>query len=147
MRASNKSTVETKSAKPPLEVVGTERGTRACGHEDDFKILKGEKPEYAARRKEKWLAKRCAACVAEIEKRQQEEAVKRRQLQPKDEAKFRLPHGSAFAVTYDKVTESWSGTLTVPRATDDVVIGGTHRGVHGLLRKLGNKWNTEEKKS
>lgn len=55
--------------RPPMLMIGMERGLRACGHEDDFKILKGEFPEFAARRREKWNAKRCPACVAADQKK------------------------------------------------------------------------------
>lgn len=122
--------------KKSLEIIGKESGVRFCGHQDDFKLLKGEKPEYTVRRKEKWILKRCAACVAAADKKSKEEAAKRRQL----EGKFRLPHGSVLHATYDVSAEKWHGTLTAGTA----VLEADCPGVHGLMRSLGLRWKLSQ---
>jgi hypothetical protein len=126
-------TNQSRPLKKPLDVVGKLRDRRVCGHEDDFKILKGEKPEYMQRRKEKWKLKRCSNCVAAAEKQRKEEAAKLRAIREK---KYRLPHNSIFQVTYDASIEKWRGTLT----TSDGVFEADCEGIHGLLRGLGRKW-------
>src|SRR5882672_5189269 len=77
-------------SKKPLDVIGRQRDLRACGHSDDFKLLKGEPPANVLRRKEKWEAKRCPACVAAADKLRKEESAK---LRAEREQKFRLPTG------------------------------------------------------
>ena len=39
--------------KPPQIVLRTIAGIRACGHADQFKVLANERPDWAARRREK----------------------------------------------------------------------------------------------
>ena len=65
-------------ANAPLQVLRFDTAIRACGHQDDFKILKGERPEWATRRREKWSGKRCTSCVAAETERIKAEAKVRK---------------------------------------------------------------------
>ena len=51
--------------------------------------------------------------------------------------KTRLPGGSAFAVTYDSATQTWSGTLTVPGVG---ALTASHSGVFTLLSNLDDQY-------
>lgn len=145
-----------RSPKPAPIVTGTIRGARICGHQDDFKILKGEPTAYTEGRRKKWDAKRCSACAQEHVAARAKDATAARALKksrsPYQPYRFRLPHGSTFAVTYSAVDEmhgTWAGTLTIPTLAGGpgmVFTTGERSSVHDLLSRLGGKylaWWTE----
>ena len=126
----------------PLAVIGTVAGTRSCGHSDTFKFLKGEPPEFAAKRRDKWNGRRCPACTEADNKRIRDEAVALRATKARSGwigggLPFRLPDGSVFAASYKADATIWEGSLTVP---GNEPITARRQGIHGLFRLLGHEW-------
>lgn len=138
----------TARVKQPLQILRVERRTRGCGHDDDFKILKGEPAEFMAARAKKWASKKCPACIRAEQAAIRTAAALRRSerkramavLAAKRERKFRLPDGAVFLLTYNEARNEWTGTLTAAgRCIDpDTPYGG----VNGLMMHLGNKFAT-----
>ena len=132
------STPQVRAARKPLPVVRTERDRRVCGHEDDFKILDGEKLEYGTRRREKWRKKLCVSCVAERTRIEMSAAAERRKER---QGAFRLPDGAEFSACYDGVAAQWTGTLRV----GETAFKDTCRGVLRLCNELGRAWRKSTK--
>lgn len=131
----------------PLLVVSLESHKRACGHIDTFKILKGEKAEYAAIRLKKWTGKLCQACNdAKLEKVVAEAREKRRVAESLERAswKKRLPDGSSFTATFDGENVMWTGTLKVPGCE---AVEGQRKGCATLLHELARKWEGQNSSS
>lgn len=145
-----KDSVVARPAKVPLPVLRTETGVRRCGHNDFFKILKGEIPDFAARRREKWASKLCPACSDLLQKEQQSKAVAAsenpehqsrraaiRAAKAADGWKKRLPDGSRFTATYCADPVRWTGTLVVPGSPS---VEGSAAGATRLLHNLAREW-------
>lgn len=145
-------------SKVPLPVLRTERDKRTCAHDDDFKILQGEKPENAARRREKWRAKRCPACNDILQQKIRTEAAAVRASPEATAARLvrketrrrafamtaaggkpkRLPDGSVFSATYDATAVTWTGTLAVPGSGP---VSASFPTCGGLLHELAKTWD------
>ena len=129
--------------KPPQIVLRTIAGIRACGHADQFKVLANERPDWAARRREKWNAKQCAACGQIAQEKQQAEAAARRAARPGGVVDlfrlFRLPDGSTITLSY-RATDATHGMWTGMLIADGRTIQAENDGVHRLLRALGRQW-------
>ena len=129
--------VNMQNQRTPLAVVGTVRETRdRCGHTDLFKILKGEPPASAARRKEKWKAKNCAVCVEAENVRARQEGAARRAAKAVAE-KVRFPDGSSIDGKYDALKKMWIVTLTIPSGPVCGVLQVEKQGIHYALWRLG----------
>lgn len=116
--------------KQPLPIIGTKYLRRdGCGHDDNFKILKGESTEYAANRLKKWKAKRCTACVAAADKLIKETHDARRA-----EKKFRFPDGTTIGGMYNGEKQMWSLTIAL---VGGIKFSVEEPGIHFAFRKLG----------
>jgi len=133
--------------KPP--VVGVEKVTCACGHEAELPLYPDRQDKFRAARRKNLAERPCPPCRqkahAELTAREQAAAAERRKARggptPRKEkavrpAVERLPHGSAFAVSYDAQAVKWSGTLTVTTPEGGKVFEGEAGGVFKLLSAL-----------
>ncbi len=137
--------------KPP--VVGVEKVTCACGHEADLPLYPDRQDKFRAARRQDLINRPCPACRqkahAELTAREQAAAAERRKSRggppPRKEKAARppaerLPHGSAFAVSYDAGAKKWGGTLTVPTAEGNKAFRGEAGAVFKLLEQLDGQY-------
>ena len=137
--------------KPP--VVGVEKVTCACGHEAELPLYPDRQDKFRAARRKNLAERPCPPCRqkahAELTAREQAAAAERRKARggptPRKEkavrpAVERLPHGSAFAVSYDAQAVKWSGTLTVTTPEGGKVFEGEAGGVFKLLSALDGQY-------
>ncbi len=127
--------------KNPLQILGYKKGIKRCGHEADFKILKGEKPENEARRREKWNGKLCEACIADNVKKAQanSKSAKRRAIigdWKTSATRNRLPNGSEFHAIYSHITVEWKGTMRIPSEEGILTFETTGHSIRMLCGKL-----------
>ena len=139
-----------KPAKPP--VVGVEKVTCACGHEAELELYEDRKDKFRAARRKNLTDRPCPDCRqkahAELTAREQARAAERKKARGGPPARKaaarpvieRLPHGSAFAVSYDARAVKWSGTLTVPTPEGGKVFEGEAGGVFKLLSLLDGQY-------
>ncbi len=133
--------------RPP--VVGVEKVTCACGHEAELPLYPERQDKFRAARRKNLAERPCPACRqqahAELTAREQAAAAERRKARggptPRKEKAARpvverLPHGSAFAVSYDAQDVKWSGILTVPAGGGPKVFEGQESAVFRLLSVL-----------
>lgn len=131
----------------PLPVLRVDRLPRRCGHEDGFRILKGERDEWAARRRGKWQAKHCAACQRALEASQQQAAVERREQKRERKREEEralwgsLPDGITFTATYEAATATWRGAMDVPGLPSFISSGVS---ASRLLRTLLQQYRAQE---
>jgi hypothetical protein len=125
-----------------------------CGHEAELKLFDDKKDRaFRAARRQKLAGRPCPDCRrkahADLVARQMAEAALRMETRPDAPAREkkaaqpvveRLPHDSAFAVSYDAGAEKWSGTLTVTMPEGGQVIEGEAGGVFRLLSLLDGQY-------
>ena len=129
------------AAKNPLQIERIESRPRACGHLEDFKILKGEPAENSSRRFVKWSVKLCAACnFAEqqshnAEQKRLADLARPPRPPPKiHEPAVRVPHGTVLICTYDADAATWGGALSCGESS---VSSPAFDRVHDLVKHLG----------
>jgi hypothetical protein len=143
--------------RPPLPpFVGYEDLVVACGHVVKFGLCADGKDRFREARKKKMAEKACKACRA-LKQQQEQEAAKMRKLNkppatpPKPKTKLqlgRLPHGACFEMNYDSASQTWSGTLTIPKPDGKPsVVTDKASGVFRLLSKLDSQYREIEGKS
>ena len=132
--------------KPP--VVGVEKVICACGHEAELELYPDRQDKFRAARRKNLADRPCPPCRqkahAELTAREQAQAAERKKARGGAPARKaagrpvieRLPHGSAFAVSYDAQAVKWSGTLTVTKPEGGKVFEGEAGGVFRLLSAL-----------
>ena len=139
--------------RPRPPVVGVERVTCACGHQAELPLYPDRQDKFRAARRKNLAERPCPPCRqkahAELTAREQAAAAERRKARggptPRKEkavrpAVERLPHGSAFAVSYDAQAVKWSGTLTVTTPEGGKVFEGEAGGVFTLLSALDGQY-------
>ena len=139
---------------PPF--VGYEDLVVACGHVVKFGLCADGKDRFREARKKKMAEKACKECRA-LRQQQEQEAAKLRKLNkppatpPKPKTKpplGRLPHGARFELQYDSASQTWSGTLTIPKPDGKPsVMTDKASGVFGLLSKLDGQYRAIEGKA
>jgi hypothetical protein len=133
--------------KPP--VIGVERVTCACGHPADLELYSDKQDKFRAPRRKNLTDRVCPPCRqkahAELTAQEQAQSAERKKARggptPRKEkaarpAVERLPHGSAFEVSYDAQAMKWAGTLTVTTPEGGQVFQGEAGGVFRLLTAL-----------
>jgi hypothetical protein len=138
-------------AKPP--VVGVEKVTCACGHEAELELYPDRQDKFRAARRKNLTDRVCPPCRqkahAELTAREQAAAAERRQARggptPRKERPARpvverLPHGSAFAVSYDAGALKWNGKLTIPTPAGEKVFAAEASAVFKLLSALDTQY-------
>jgi hypothetical protein len=123
----------------------------------DFAVFDDKKDQrFREQRRAKAASRPCPACRRKIyeERLVQEEKMRQEKAQRRAEAgekqsqtvtpppkpaqpERRLPHGSAFHVTYDASKTEWQGSLVVP---DKGEFTATASGVFRLLRQLDDQY-------
>jgi hypothetical protein len=139
--------------RPRPPVVGVEKVTCACGHEAELPLYPDRQDKFRAARRKDLAERPCPPCRqkahAELTAREQAAAAERRKARggptphkerPARPAVERLPHGSAFAVSYDAQAVKWSGTLTVTTPEGGKVFEGEAGGVFKLLSALDGQY-------
>jgi hypothetical protein len=136
--------------KPP--VVGVEKVTCACGHEAELELYPDRQDKFRAARRKNLTDRPCPPCRqkahAELTAREQAQAAERKKARagppPRKAAARpvveRLPHGSAFAASFDAQAVKWSGTLTVTTPEGGQVFAGEAGGVFRLLSLLDGQY-------
>jgi hypothetical protein len=135
--------------RPRPPVVGVEKVTCACGHEAELPLYPDRQDKFRAARRKDLADRPCPPCRqkahAELTAREQAQAAERRKARggapPARKAADRpvierLPHGSAFTVSYDARAVKWSGTLTVTTPEGGRAFEGEAGGVFRLLSLL-----------
>jgi hypothetical protein len=128
-----------------------------CGHTEKFGLLPDNMDRFREGRRKKALSRDCKACRERKQAAETEAAQKRQIEKEKRRAQGesgrqpmspggqggRLPDGSRFEVQYDADKQQWSGTLTVPTATDGgeaAKFTGSGSGLFPLLSSLDRQY-------
>lgn len=99
--------------------------TAKCGH----LVVSTCLAKHAATAAQHLTLKDCKPCRALRVEAEKQAAIERKRSGAKHP---RLPHGSAFAATYDAENVRWTGTLTIEEQTFEA----SARGVFPLMAKL-----------
>lgn len=144
----NRPIVHGKTLPSGQQLVGGEPITLSCGHVGLFPLLAGEKPEFARKRREKYLTKkRCQQCLQEAQVKHRKEARRKRHVKKlRAKPQYRLPNGSTYQMTFDEKATLWRGTLTVPLKNGEMfTAAGEASGIRPLIELLGDAYMNRNK--
>jgi hypothetical protein len=125
----------------PREIVGYEKDVlHSCGHAEDFPLFAGEKPDYLAGRKAKFMRKRCPECRRKAQESEEAALAERRKVIGNRRPDMgRCPDGTEIKMKY-KEGVGWTGSFEA----NGRKVEGTRGGIVPFVRMLHEKFLAEE---